>query len=183
MSWSYDATGAVRGPDRRADGRGRRDAATGRERIRPRGAALPPEDLRHVRPRPAGAQAAADAGVRAGRGGARRAVRREQGHPDEGVVQPGPGVRPGLAATGSRRPAVRPGPGRGRLRPPAAHGQAGWAPFPASHPDVGRFEILADGEVAGFTLYQLYGNEIVFTHTETDDRFKGHGLGSRLVRE
>ena len=50
------------------------------------------------------------------------------------------------------------------------------------NPDLGRFEILADGEVAGFTLYQLYGNEIVFTHTETDDRFKGMGLGSRLVR-
>jgi predicted GNAT family acetyltransferase len=50
------------------------------------------------------------------------------------------------------------------------------------NPDMGRFEILADGELAGFVLYQLYPDEIVFTHTETDDRFKGMGLGSRLVR-
>ena len=50
------------------------------------------------------------------------------------------------------------------------------------NPDMGRFEILADGEVAGFSLYQRYGHEIVFTHTETDAQFKGHGLGSALVR-
>jgi uncharacterized protein len=48
--------------------------------------------------------------------------------------------------------------------------------------DLGRFEILADGEVAGFVLYQLYQGEIVLTHTETDERFAGQGLGSRLVR-
>ena len=50
------------------------------------------------------------------------------------------------------------------------------------NPDKARFEILADGEVAGFVLYHLRGNEIAFTHTETDDRFRGHGLGSRLVQ-
>ena len=50
-------------------------------------------------------------------------------------------------------------------------------------PEMGRFEVLADGEVAGFVLYQLYRGEIVFTHTETDERFKGMGLGSRLVRD
>jgi hypothetical protein len=50
------------------------------------------------------------------------------------------------------------------------------------NPDKARFEILADGEVAGFVLYHLRGNEIAFTHTETDDRFRGHGLASQLVR-
>src|SRR5215469_9518630 len=50
------------------------------------------------------------------------------------------------------------------------------------NPDKARFEILADGELAGFVLYHLRGNEIAFTHTETDDRFRGHGLASQLIR-
>ena len=52
----------------------------------------------------------------------------------------------------------------------------------ADHPDSGRFEIRADGELAGFIQYHLHGNEIAFTHTETDDRFRGHGIGGYLVR-
>jgi uncharacterized protein len=52
----------------------------------------------------------------------------------------------------------------------------------ADNPDKARFEILADGELAGFVLYHLRGNEIAFTHTETDDRFQGQGVASRLVR-
>jgi len=50
------------------------------------------------------------------------------------------------------------------------------------NPDKARFEILADGELAGFVLYHRRGHEIAFTHTETDDRFRGHGLASQLVR-
>jgi predicted GNAT family acetyltransferase len=50
------------------------------------------------------------------------------------------------------------------------------------NPDKARFEIVADGELAGFVLYHLRGHEIAFTHTETDDRFRGHGLASQLVR-
>ena len=49
-------------------------------------------------------------------------------------------------------------------------------------PDKARFEILADGELAGFVLYNLRGQEIAFTHTETDDRFRGQGLAGHLVR-
>ncbi len=52
----------------------------------------------------------------------------------------------------------------------------------ADNPDKARFEILADGELAGFAQYHLNGHEIAFTHTETDDRFRGHGLGGHLVR-
>ena len=51
------------------------------------------------------------------------------------------------------------------------------------NPDKARFEIVADGELAGFAQYQLRDGVIAFTHTQTDDRFRGHGLGSRLVRE
>jgi len=52
----------------------------------------------------------------------------------------------------------------------------------ADNPDKARFEIVADGELAGFVQYHLRGQEIAFTHTQTDDRFRGHGLGSQLVR-
>ena len=51
------------------------------------------------------------------------------------------------------------------------------------NPDKARFEIVADGELAGFAQYHLRDGVIAFTHTQTDDRFRGHGLGSRLVRE
>ena len=50
------------------------------------------------------------------------------------------------------------------------------------NPDKARFEIVADGELAGFAQYHLRDGVISFTHTQTDDRFRGHGLGSRLVR-
>ena len=52
----------------------------------------------------------------------------------------------------------------------------------ADNPDKERFEILADGELAGFVQYHLRGDEIAFTHTQTDDRFRGQGITGRLVR-
>lgn len=50
------------------------------------------------------------------------------------------------------------------------------------NPDKARFEIIVDGELAGFAQYHLRDGEIAFTHTETDDRFRGDGLGGHLVR-
>jgi len=50
------------------------------------------------------------------------------------------------------------------------------------NPDESRFEIRADGQLAGFAQYHLRGSHIAFTHTETDDRFRGHGLASQLIR-
>ena len=50
------------------------------------------------------------------------------------------------------------------------------------NPDKARYEIVADGELAGFAQYHLRDGVIAFTHTQTDDRFRGHGLGSRLVQ-
>jgi uncharacterized protein len=47
--------------------------------------------------------------------------------------------------------------------------------------DQSRFEIRADGELAGFVQYEVRDNEIDFTHTQTDDRFRGHGIAGRLV--
>jgi len=51
------------------------------------------------------------------------------------------------------------------------------------NPDESRFEIRADGQLAGFAQYHLRGSQIAFTHTETDDRIRGHGLAGQLVRE
>lgn len=48
-------------------------------------------------------------------------------------------------------------------------------------PSASRYEIAADGELAGFAEYRLGEAEITFVHTEIDDRFEGRGLGSRLV--
>jgi len=52
----------------------------------------------------------------------------------------------------------------------------------ADNPDKARFEILADGELAGFVQYHLNGDVIAFTHTQTDDRFRGHGFASHLMQ-
>lgn len=49
-------------------------------------------------------------------------------------------------------------------------------------PDRHRFEVLADGEVAGFAEYQLRPGQIMFIHTEIDEAYEGKGLGSVLVR-
>ena len=52
----------------------------------------------------------------------------------------------------------------------------------ADNPDKARFEILADGELIGFAQYHLRDAEIAFTHTQTDDRFRGQGFASWLVQ-
>ncbi|MGH3237125.1 MAG: GNAT family N-acetyltransferase [Streptosporangiaceae bacterium] len=52
----------------------------------------------------------------------------------------------------------------------------------ADNPDKARFEIVADGELAGFVQYYLRGGEIALMHTQTDDRFRGQGIAGRLVR-
>ncbi|MCF3122574.1 N-acetyltransferase [Streptomyces arenae] len=46
-----------------------------------------------------------------------------------------------------------------------------------------RYEILVDGESAGFTAYRDRDDRRVFFHTEIDDAHAGQGLASILVRE
>jgi predicted GNAT family acetyltransferase len=59
---------------------------------------------------------------------------------------------------------------------------------PTANPDVAnntaahRYEIRADGRVAGFAAYDISGNKVVFTHTEIDNAFEGRGLGSHLAK-
>ena len=49
--------------------------------------------------------------------------------------------------------------------------------------DKGRYEITADGELAGFADYRVaeMGN-VALTHTEVDDKFRGQGLAGQLVQ-
>lgn len=50
-------------------------------------------------------------------------------------------------------------------------------------PDQSRFEAYVDGQLAGFSAYLLAGSTLTFVHTEVDDAFEGHGVGSALVRQ
>jgi predicted GNAT family acetyltransferase len=50
------------------------------------------------------------------------------------------------------------------------------------NPAENRYEARVDGELAGFAAYHLTRSSIVFTHTEVDPEFKGHGVGSALAR-
>jgi predicted GNAT family acetyltransferase len=49
---------------------------------------------------------------------------------------------------------------------------------PAEH----RYEVRADGDLAGYTVYRERPGLIVFVHTEIDQRFEGQGLASQLIR-
>jgi uncharacterized protein len=52
----------------------------------------------------------------------------------------------------------------------------------ADHPEQERYEIRADGELAGFVQYHLRDGNIAFLHTEIDPRFRGHGLAADLAQ-
>lgn len=51
------------------------------------------------------------------------------------------------------------------------------------NPTDSRYEIRDDNELAGFTVYELTGDEITFTHTESFPAFAGKGLAKQLVSE
>ena len=45
-----------------------------------------------------------------------------------------------------------------------------------------RYEARVDGQLAGYSEYELGEGRIVFTHTVVEDEFEGHGVGSALAR-
>ena len=45
-----------------------------------------------------------------------------------------------------------------------------------------RYEVWADGELAGYTQYALLRERIAFLHTEVYESYEGLGLGGRLAR-
>jgi predicted GNAT family acetyltransferase len=49
-------------------------------------------------------------------------------------------------------------------------------------PGRSRFEVLVDGEIAGFAEYRRRPDVIAFVHTSIDPRFEGRGLASDLIR-
>jgi predicted GNAT family acetyltransferase len=53
----------------------------------------------------------------------------------------------------------------------------------ADNPDAARYEIVVDGERAGFVTYRLSAGAIAFLHAEIDPARERAGLGSRLVRD
>ncbi|MDY0812563.1 GNAT family N-acetyltransferase [Kitasatospora purpeofusca] len=52
----------------------------------------------------------------------------------------------------------------------------------ADNPEKSRYEITADGELAGFAEYFRHDDEIAFIHTEIGPEFGGQGLGGILAR-
>jgi hypothetical protein len=50
------------------------------------------------------------------------------------------------------------------------------------NPTKDRYEIHADGELAGFAEYTERGGRLYFLHTEIRPELHGQGLGSELVR-
>jgi predicted GNAT family acetyltransferase len=52
----------------------------------------------------------------------------------------------------------------------------------ADNPGQDRYEIRADGELAGSIQYHLRDGIIALLHTETDPRFRGHGIAGILVQ-
>lgn len=50
-------------------------------------------------------------------------------------------------------------------------------------PDRSRYELEVDGEHGGYAEYRRRESSVVFLHTEVDERYEGHGVGSELVRE
>lgn len=49
-------------------------------------------------------------------------------------------------------------------------------------PDKQRYDAHVDGELAARLQYRRADGRLVFTHTEVDGEFEGHGVAGRLVR-
>ena len=52
----------------------------------------------------------------------------------------------------------------------------------SNNPTEYRYELWADGELAGYTQYSLGRGRIAFVHTEIYESYEGMGLGTRLAR-
>lgn len=55
------------------------------------------------------------------------------------------------------------------------------SPIVQDNPDKSRFEILIDGEVAGFEDYRIRDGVINLLHTEVGEEYAGQGLAKILV--
>jgi uncharacterized protein len=55
-------------------------------------------------------------------------------------------------------------------------------PVVTDNPAESRYEVRVGGELAGYVVYHLRGQQINLIHTEVDPRFQGAGLASHLAR-
>ena len=55
-------------------------------------------------------------------------------------------------------------------------------PVVTDNPAESRYELRLGGELAGFVMYHLRGQQITLIHTEIDPRFQGAGLATDLAR-
>ena len=49
-------------------------------------------------------------------------------------------------------------------------------------PEHERYEVTLDGDLAGHLDYMLREGLIALVHTEVEERYEGHGLGSQLIK-
>ena len=49
------------------------------------------------------------------------------------------------------------------------------------NPQAGRYELIIDGDVAGFADYRVHGDVVIFPHTVIAPDRRGQGLGDVLV--
>jgi uncharacterized protein len=52
-----------------------------------------------------------------------------------------------------------------------------------NRPELGRYQLCLDGELAGYSAYEIHGAHVAFMHTQIEDRFAGRGLGDELVAD
>lgn len=52
-----------------------------------------------------------------------------------------------------------------------------------NNPELSRFEILADGELAGWVDYRPAGESTIIAHTEIRPEFERRGLASRITED
>ena len=64
----------------------------------------------------------------------------------------------------------------------AAEDTADAVPVLTDNPAESRYELHLGGELAGFVMYRLRGQQVTLIHTEVDPRFQGGGLAAQLAR-
>jgi len=50
-----------------------------------------------------------------------------------------------------------------------------------NRPELGRYQLWLDGELAAYAAYEVHGVHMAFMHTQIEEQFAGRGLGTRLV--
>jgi predicted GNAT family acetyltransferase len=52
----------------------------------------------------------------------------------------------------------------------------------SKNPQLGRYEARIGDKVAGFAVFQIQGDRVIFQHTIVADEFEGQGIGSQLAK-